>query len=253
VSRPIEPGLPGEPGARELPAPIEEQVNAALDVCEDLVGEVVPALITRLDKIEKALAPAAPGETRSDYRIENWPPPRSVGDVIEQIERAVQAWQRLAGWVDWLVATYRLTMVIPACWSEHPALVEELVSLRISWVGAWLDAAPPDAPAGWQRRLSDTKIRLADGNWGVPRCNGEHHESGLDQPETYFDWRDKAQHATSLATARERMLRVILDSARGTGLSAREILHNIPRDYQDIVRGVLVSAAPNLASAGGER
>jgi hypothetical protein len=196
----------GEGAGEELAAPIEERVNAALDICADVVDEVVPALVDRLDKLEQGVAPAAPGEKRSDYRFESYPPPHTPEDLAKQVERASQAWRRLAEWVDWMVGVYRLTMVIPACWPEHPAIVEELVSLRVSWVGAWNDAASPDAPAGWQRRLAEAKGRLNDGNWGVPRCEGSHDGTGLDQSENVRAWQAKPQHDTALLAARNRAL-----------------------------------------------
>lgn len=195
-------GPPNSPD--EQAAPIEERIDAALDVCEDLVA-VLPVLMDRLDKLEAA-APATPEERRSDYRFETYPTPQSADDQAAQVERATQAWERLIDWVDWLVATYRLTTVIPACWPEHPAVVEELVALRVAWVGAWNDAANTDAPTGWQRRLHEAKGRLVDGNWGVSRCDGRHDGTGLDLAESFHTWQDKPERAKAITAARDRAL-----------------------------------------------
>lgn len=198
------PPVPPDQGP-EPAAPIEERVDAALDVIEDLV-EVLPALVDRLDTLEAAAAPAAPGERRSDYRFAFYPPPHTPDDLRAQVQRATKAWDRLIEWVDWLVAAYRLTSVVPACWAQHPAVAEELIALRVAWVGAWSDAANPDAPAGWQRRLHEAKARLADGNWGVPRCDGHHDGTGLDHAESFAAWQDKPERVVALSAARDRSL-----------------------------------------------
>jgi hypothetical protein len=197
---------------------LEDRVNAALDVCDDLLT-VLPAVIERLAVLEAAAAPGAPGERRSDYRFD-YPAPRTPEDLHEQADRARQAWERLHDWVTWLVGTYRLTTVIPACWPEHPVLVEELASLRISWVGAWLDNAHPDGPAGWQHRLADAKARLQDGNWGMARCGGRHDGSGLDQVTSFRDWQGKPEQDTAFNAAVDRTLGALPGLVLGPGNAA---------------------------------
>lgn len=198
----------------QRPASLDERVDAALDVCDDLLT-VLPRLVERLDTLEQQQSPGEPGEQRSDFRVDHYPVPHTEADHQQQRRRVQDAWDRLVGWVDWLVATYRLTSVIPACWPEHPAIVEELVGLRVAWITAWQDTASADAPAAWQRRLHETKARLADGNWGVPRCDGHHDGTGVDLADHYHAWRinpvrDKAQIA-----ARDRSLATLPTPATG--------------------------------------
>lgn len=187
------------------PASLDERVDAALDVCDDLLT-VIPRIVERLDGLEQQQAPGEPGERRSDFRFGHYPTPQSETEHQEQRQRMRDAWDRLTAWVDWLVATYRLTSVVPACWPEHRAIVEELVSLRVAWVAAWQDTAGPDAPAAWQRRLHETSARLADGNWGVPRCDGHHDGTGLDLADHYRTWRTNPAGDKALIAARDRSL-----------------------------------------------
>jgi hypothetical protein len=205
---PDRPGASSDAPGIEPAASLAEQVGAALDVCDDLLS-VLPALVDRIAALEAAASPGEPGETRSDYRFESYPQPGSDGERAAQVGQVDKAWTRLANWVDWLVGVFRLSNVIPECWPLHPVLVEELVSLRVSWVGAWQDSAHPDAPAGWMRRLYDTKQRLTDGNWGVPRCNGRHHPSGLDNPDMFAAWFNKPTREQALAEERELVLDIL--------------------------------------------
>ncbi len=55
---------------------------------------------------------------------------------------------RLADWVDWLTNRYNLDhKLIPPCWSQHGALVEELSALRTLWEASYLEDANPSAPS----------------------------------------------------------------------------------------------------------
>jgi hypothetical protein len=204
----------GDGQRQERPASLEERVDAALDVCDDILA-VLPHLVQRLDKLEQAQPTPAPGERRSDFRFESYTAPTTEDEHAQQRRRVRNAWQRLTGWVDWLVATYRLTSVIPPCWPEHPAIAEELTSLFVAWIGAWLDSAGPDAPAAWQRRLHEAKARLADGNWGTPRCDGHHDGTGLDLADHYQTWHHNPARAKALIAARDRSLTGLPAAAAG--------------------------------------
>ncbi|UVS80584.1 hypothetical protein [Actinokineospora sp. UTMC 2448] len=187
------------------PQPSDERVNTALEMIENLF-KIVADIANRIVELEHALPRATGGETRSDFRFESYPPPETDSDHAEQLERARAAWERLDHWVDWLVATYRLTNVVPACWPQHATVTEELIGLRVAWVGAWSDTSSHEAILSWHERLARTRSRLADGNWGKPRCDGNHDESGLDLPEQYQAWSTDPARTPALLAARDRSL-----------------------------------------------
>lgn len=184
---------------------IAEQAATALEAADNLT-RITADIAARLIAIEQALPATTPGDTRSDYRFDQYPTPTTDTDAHNQLERIRAAWQRLHTWVDWLVATYRLTSVIPPCWPEHATIIEELIGLRISWAHAWTDTAPPDAILTWHERLTRARARLADGNWGHPRCDGTHDGTGLDLADQHNHWATAPTRDAALIAARDRAL-----------------------------------------------
>lgn len=70
---------------------------------------------------------------------------------------------RLTTWVDWAIDRYRLDhKVIPPCWSNHGALVEELSALRTFWEACYLADASPSDPMSFHRDLTLAQRRLRD-------------------------------------------------------------------------------------------
>lgn len=201
-------------------APLDERANEALDTADgvlDMVGALhhrvvateailtqeMPSIDGRLEKLE-AKRKGAPGERRSDYRFELYPAAADETELAHQVKHATDALARLAAWVDWLVATYRLTTVVPACWAEHATVFEELVGLLVAWVAAWSDAAGADAVVLWHERLSKAKARLSDGNWGKRQCSGEHDGTGLDLADHFNPWAQNPRKAAALTAAQHR-------------------------------------------------
>jgi hypothetical protein len=201
------PAIVSNVDAQEEPASLEARVNAALDVCQTLV-ESLPPLIDRIVALEKK--PKAPaGVRRSDYRFERYPAPAGPEEAGEQRDRVEAAFSALSRWADWVVATFRLTTEVPACWPEHAALVEELAALFVSWIGAWLDNASPDAPAAFHERLHRAKTRLGEGNWGIPRCAGQHDGTGRDNAQLFAQWAARHAKETAFMAARKRTVRAL--------------------------------------------
>jgi hypothetical protein len=204
---------PNQPAANpDRPANAAEMATAALDVSEAVVP-VLHEVLRRLTALEKTARTR--GERRSDYRFELYPEAEDDREQRGQIERVRAAWQRLTQWVDWLVATYRLATVIPACWPEHPTLVEELVGLRVAWVAAWSDGANSEAVVLFHERLAKTRTRLADGNWGRPRCDGRHDGTGLDDAEHHDAWARHVARNPALIAARDRALSTVVRTPGG--------------------------------------
>lgn len=196
---------PGLPSGEDRPATLAEQVAAALDVSRDVLS-VLEVLVKRIDALEQAREAGIGFETRTDFRFDQYPPAETDSDRNSQFERVRRAWERLDTWVDWLVATYKLTAVIPPCWPEHPTVREELIGLRVAWAGAWSNRASHEAIVIFHEKLSTARNRLLDGNWGNPRCAGQHTEIGLDQGEQFHAWAATEGRNRALITARDRAL-----------------------------------------------
>jgi hypothetical protein len=210
---------PNEPVGSDRPATVEEMAETAVDVAQDVVA-VLHEVLKRLAALEKRAQTR--GERRSDFRFERYPPAESDSDQSAQLEQVRAAWQRLTEWVGWLVATYRLATVIPACWPEHPTLVEELAGLRVAWVGAWSDASTAEAVVLFHERLFKTRARLTDGNWGRPRCDGYHDDAGLDDPEQFHAWAAHPTRAAAVIAARDRAAALVRRGHTTSGTSDTE-------------------------------
>jgi hypothetical protein len=196
---------PEQQPAEQRPATLAEQAAAALDVSRDVLT-ALEELVKRIDALEQAREAGKGLETRTDFRFEQYPPAKTDGDRHSQLERVRRAWQRLDAWVDWLVATYKLTAVIPPCWPEHPTVREELIGLRVAWTGAWTNRASHEAIVIFHEKLTNARNRLLDGNWGNPRCAGQHAETGLDQADQFHAWAATDSRSRALITARDRAL-----------------------------------------------
>ena len=82
----------------------------------------------------------------------------------------------LATWVSWLIEHYGLGEAIPACWEQHPPIVEELKALNVAWVGANdpIDGRPPDALL-WHEALQRSIGRIRE--WDRTKCRTRGHTS----------------------------------------------------------------------------
>jgi hypothetical protein len=203
---------PDPSGQDAPPASVAEQAAAALDVSEDVL-EVLEEVVQRLTTLEGAVAGTQRGgsapENRTDFRFESYPAAETDKDQGAQVSRARAAWERLDTWVTWLTATYRLTNVIPPCWADHTALREELIGLRVAWTGAWSPRASNEAIVIWHEKLWSARARLLDGNWGSPRCDGRHDDSGLDLADSHRAWVADQRRDHALIAARDHALETV--------------------------------------------
>ena len=199
---------PDQPPGQERPASLAEQAAAALDVSDDILT-VLETVVKRIEALEHAHQGGIGTETRTDFRFDQYPPADTDADQLAQIKRALAAWQRLAAWVEWLVATYKLTAVIPPCWPEHPTVREELIGLRVAWTGAWSQRASHEAIVIFHEKLAGARTRLLDGNWGHPRCPGQHDDTGLDLAEQYQAWTGTEGRNRALIASRDRALALV--------------------------------------------
>jgi hypothetical protein len=113
----------------------------------------------------------------------------------------------------WLVETYELWEHWPACWNEHPGLVEELTAMWVWHQGLDTDKTT-DAPGAvaWHAAL----WRFVDGSVAsiTRRCPSAHHEAAADIAEAH----------AQMAREMEEGYRVTLEAT----ISRRRILDNRP-------------------------
>ena len=104
-------------------------------------------------------------------------------------QAAAETWAWLIDWVGWFVDRYQVAEEIPACWPQHPPLVEELTALAAAWHSCYDDNAHPDGPLLWHERLARSRDRLR--GWDdYTRCrNGTHttRPHDLTWPDSWHD------------------------------------------------------------------
>jgi hypothetical protein len=89
---------------------------------------------------------------------------------------------RLADWVDWLTTRYNLDhRLIPPCWPEHGALVEELSALRTLWEASYIEDANPSSPLAFHRDLDLSLRRLREWTSRLGCSRTEHRPEQLPQ------------------------------------------------------------------------
>ena len=96
---------------------------------------------------------------------------RDVGPLGEQA-----LWKELTDWVDWIRYRYPLARRIPACWTEHPEVVEELTALWLAWQAAYVESDRVlTGAAEWHDRwLPGVLYRLEHGPFALD-CDAAHH------------------------------------------------------------------------------
>ncbi|MGQ0631520.1 MAG: hypothetical protein ACT4P1_10790 [Sporichthyaceae bacterium] len=73
------------------------------------------------------------------------------------------ALEELEDWVNWTVHRYALDRrVVPPCWDQHGALIEELSALRTAWLAGFGLIGRPEAPLEWHGHFAAARLRLAE-------------------------------------------------------------------------------------------
>ena len=105
-------------------------------------------------------------------------PPVPFAWAAQTADDTVVFLEELDLWVGWLTDRYRLDhRIVPACWAQHPELIEELSALHLSWQGSFATTAGHDALLLWHERFAHARTRIAD--W-VARtgCRPDNHRDG---------------------------------------------------------------------------
>ena len=139
-----------------------------LDQLATQTADTLADLLTRLDTLPDASA----AERQRAF------PGLQVGWCWRDIgpRAAATLWSEVTTWVAWLRSRYPLARRIPACWPQHPEVVEELTALWLAWQAAYTDPdAPLTAAADWHDRwLPGLLHRLEAGPFALD-CATTHH------------------------------------------------------------------------------
>lgn len=94
---------------------------------------------------------------------------------------AAAEWIVLRAWVEWVTVRYNIPVsVVPTCWYQHGALVEELSALRTAHRAAFDKTDAGNGPALWHERLALAHGRLSRAYGGG--CNNGHQPT---KPRTW--------------------------------------------------------------------
>jgi len=100
--------------------------------------------------------------TRTTSLLDPFPPFAKCLANLDETEEADHL-DALDDWVTWLTDRYQLDhRVIPPCWAEHGALLEELSALRSGWLHSYQGSATGDAPLNWHADFAHGRQRLTD-------------------------------------------------------------------------------------------
>lgn len=81
--------------------------------------------------------------------------------------KAAEEWRLLRDWVEWFTVRYNIPVsVVPNCWWQHGALVEELSALHVAHLAAFDDSDAGFGAIGWHERLSLALPRLTRAGTG---------------------------------------------------------------------------------------
>ncbi|RLK12657.1 hypothetical protein DER29_5940 [Micromonospora sp. M71_S20] len=180
----------------ELPQQASEEQRALAELAgliDTLRGSVEQLAEAHVALAERVDALDAPG---------GWVPAGYCWRDLDA-DAARQLWAWLAAWTRWLVDRYGLAQDLGACWPAHPALVEELTALSVSWHHAYSGKADPDAPLRWHEALHRARHRWQ--GWDTTRCRHGHHTPRSGDTVWSQPWPDDAERAvTDDIDARQR-------------------------------------------------
>ncbi len=139
------------------------QLRQRVDELAEEVTESIANLLLRIEAAEEG-SRGAPGRSAQSWC---W---RYIGSHTAETLIA-----ELAEWVDWVRQRYPLARRIPACWADHPEIVEELTALWLAWQAAYTEPDPLlTAAADWHDRwLPGVLHRLQHGPFALD-CADQH-------------------------------------------------------------------------------
>jgi hypothetical protein len=171
------PAEDSEPLARQLlqQAQVIARLRRDLDQFANDATDTIADLLVRLEYLESRAGATATSPAPWCWRDLG---PHARTELMDQLDT----------WTAWLRHRYPLARKIPACWAQHPELVEELTGLWLAWQGAYQQPDPPlTAAADWHDRwLPGLLHRLEHGPFALD-CSETH---AARPPAAYAEARD---------------------------------------------------------------
>lgn len=92
----------------------------------------------------------------------------------------VLAWEQLRAWTAWLIGRYRLVLEdrLPACWPQHPELIEELWALRAWRAEAYGPEGTGQSAVYWHQALITFLSHVS--GWWAGGCRAGHTSPDTD-------------------------------------------------------------------------
>lgn len=100
------------------------------------------------------------------------------------------AWEQLRDWTAWLIGRYRLVLEdrLPACWPQHPELIEELWALRAWRTEAYGPEGTGQSAVYWHQALVAFLGHVS--GWWAGGCRAGHTNPNTDLcPEQVRRWK----------------------------------------------------------------
>lgn len=167
----------------------DEEYLAELEELLLRLAEQQQSVVARLQALE-----AGGGRGGTDAAAEGEGPATADYDWrVLDADAARAAWERLIGWVEWLVSVFPVADVLPGCWFEHPVLVWELAALHLAFAEAYeVPDAPRGGALGWMEALQRAHGRWR--MWDQHKCAGAgRHKSGHAQAVWAAGWAENAR------------------------------------------------------------
>jgi hypothetical protein len=170
---------PGEPGPGGLGRQLIRQAEAISQLRHDLdrlASEITDSVADLHSRLESTEDTASGISARSGIGAE----PKGVMAWCWRYlgpQGSDALWAELAGWVGWIRHRYPLARRVPACWAQHPELVEELTALWLAWHASYTERdAPLTGPIDWHDRwLPGLLHRLEHGAFAL-NCSSGHQD-----------------------------------------------------------------------------
>ncbi|WP_434740758.1 hypothetical protein [Micromonospora sp. SH-82] len=171
-----------EPGQATPQERATGELADLIDTLRATVHRLAESHVALTERVDTFAAPTA------------WTPARHCWRELDG-DAARELWEWLTTWLRWLADRYGLAQDLGPCWPAHPALVEELTALCVSWHHAYSGAGDPDASIRWHEALHRARHRWQQ--WDTTRCRHGHHTPR--KPDTVWaqPWPDDADQAVT--------------------------------------------------------